>query len=116
MDMGDAKHTPGPWKAVEPTAIDYRSMQIQTDESLIAVCCGGGPKRAISAPEERANARLIAAAPDLLEALRKTTGELRDLRAMVYGECPSLLEDHFSAPNIDDAIESGDAALTKAGV
>ncbi len=65
-----SKHTPGPWLAVQPTAIDYRAMQIQTDESLIAVCCGGGPKRAISAPEERANARLIAAAPDLLEALK----------------------------------------------
>ena len=60
-----SKHTPGPWAAVKPIAIDYRAMQIQTDESLIAVCCGGGPKRAISAPEERANARLIAAAPDL---------------------------------------------------
>lgn len=52
---------------------------------------------------------------ELEAALRKTTGELRDLRAMVYGECPSLLEDHFSAPNIDDAIESGDAALANAG-
>ena len=48
------------------------------------------------------------------EALEKTTSELRDLRAMVHGECPSLLEDHFSAPNIDAAIEAGEAAIEKA--
>lgn len=77
--MGDAKHTPGPWEAVEPTAIDYRAMQIQTAESLIAVCCGGGPKRAISAPEERANARLIAAAPDMSDALRAARTYLMDV-------------------------------------
>jgi len=71
------KHTPGTWKAVQPTAIDYRAMQIQTDDSLIAVCCGGGPKRAIGAPEGRANARPIAAAPDLLAVCKDIYDFLR---------------------------------------
>ena len=65
------KHTPGPWKAVEPAAIDWRDPFVQTadGESTVALTCGGGPGVAITAPAQRANARLIASAPELLEAL-----------------------------------------------
>jgi len=94
-------HTPGPWMAVEPTAIDYRATQIQTDASLIAVCCGGGPKRAIPIPEERANARLIAAAPDLVEALRRVNHTLT-----IHGKVDADTDLHAFLR----------AALSKAGV
>jgi len=71
--MSANKHTPGPWKAVEPATIDWRDPFVQTadGESTVALTCGGGPDVAIAAPAQRANARLIAAAPELLEALER---------------------------------------------
>ncbi len=60
-----AKHTPGPWTAEEATSnsIDIVSEEVEiatiiSDEDFPEDC------------EERANARLIAAAPELLDALR----------------------------------------------
>lgn len=66
------RHTAGPWMVYREAAIDYRPCQIfsQKYESQIALLCGGGPDKAICGPEERANARLIASAPELLEALK----------------------------------------------
>ena len=66
--------TPGPWSVYEEKALDYRPCQIIGEcGSRIATCEGGGPKRAVTKAEERANARLIAAAPDLLAALKELT-------------------------------------------
>lgn len=64
------RHTPAPWIVVEEVAIDYRPQQIlgRGGDSRVAVCLDGGPKFAVDKAEERANARLIAAAPDLLAA------------------------------------------------
>jgi hypothetical protein len=58
---------------IEPVALDYRAAMIvgANGGSLIACAEGGGPNRAVTAVEARANAHLIAAAPDLLEALRQ---------------------------------------------
>ena len=58
-----AKHTPGPWAALmqdPPTIADRRGCRVATSCAL--------PGQ--SAEEQEANAHLIAAAPDLLEALR----------------------------------------------
>lgn len=55
-------HTPGPWR----TAALYPQTVESADGSTIAVCKSIGGIRA----KGRINARLIAAAPDLLEALR----------------------------------------------
>lgn len=66
--MADIQFTPAPWTIYEETAIDYRPCNIYGADggSQIAVLMGGGRKRAISKSEERANARLISAAPDML--------------------------------------------------
>jgi hypothetical protein len=65
-------HTPGPWRVVEPVAIDYRAPLIYGADggSLVATVEGGGRKRAVDAAEARSNAHLIAAAPDLLTACK----------------------------------------------
>ena len=55
-----AKHTPGPWKA---TARHVTAPETE-DRLELRVTIGGGNR-----DDNRANARLIAAAPDLLEAL-----------------------------------------------
>jgi hypothetical protein len=63
-----SKHTPGPWYAV--------GSWVEVDDDNAADICNCsaesmGQKRAARPPEEEeANARLIAAAPELLDALR----------------------------------------------
>ena len=63
-----SKSTPGPWRVRR--ASDGRPYQIETDEPVpVAITSWGGILRRASS-EGEANARLIAAAPDMLEALR----------------------------------------------
>lgn len=72
------QHTPGPWKVKEhATSCDVRG------HDLTVVC---GVTMRANAAEEAANARLIAAAPDLLAACKSLTEELDRLAAAVYGE------------------------------
>ncbi len=62
-----SKHTPGPWEAAERGEyLDYggRSRVIFGDGIRLAVVHHN------DVPEDEANARLIAAAPDLLAAIR----------------------------------------------
>jgi len=63
------QHTPGPWR-VEDGSTVYGSRAGKTDKFEVCDCKG-------YAGEREANARLIAAAPDLLEAVRLTV-ELLD--------------------------------------
>ena len=60
-------HTPGPWRYAEPLPQHERPMVWGPDERQIADC-GGWPNRTHA--ERQANARLIAAAPDLLAVVR----------------------------------------------
>ena len=70
--MSEAKHTPGPWRA---------SLWKERQGDTPCVMAHGTPiailhNCMITTDEERkANARLIAAAPELLEALEKITHE-----------------------------------------
>lgn len=69
--MADSKkHTPGPWH-VDPKAAEesfFEDVSILRHDGLaVAVAVHNGD---IVPPEPEANARLIAAAPDLLEALK----------------------------------------------
>lgn len=73
-----AQHTPGPWKMEEwryPTASPPRvELAIQNDRRRILVLDAdesGDNPYIIPWDEAKANARLIAAAPDMLEALAK---------------------------------------------
>lgn len=62
------KHTPGPWTAIELRGGQHHIVGTAFDDSVAVTCYPfhGAPARA-------ANARLIAAAPDLLAALRKVS-------------------------------------------
>lgn len=65
--MSKMSHTPGPW-VLHPTALHPAVRSVGTDET--------GPRRICTVgtmngnPVDKENARLIAAAPDLLEALK----------------------------------------------
>lgn len=67
-----SKHTPGPWRAnAKPMGNPYGVITEHGENENWSICNDGG--RFIAAikmqPEEEANARLIAAAPEMLEAL-----------------------------------------------
>ena len=61
--MSKVGHTPGPWEVDEHEGLVYRPMPEQGANAADFVCSISTGK-----PEAEANARLIAAAPDLLEA------------------------------------------------
>lgn len=87
-----SNYTPGPWKAVHrgkhwnnPSVENYEIWWSEDGELVV------------DQVYEEADAHLIAAAPELLEALK-------NLYAMVLGECPSLLRDDHHDDMIRSAI------------
>jgi hypothetical protein len=60
------KHTPGPWK-INPRA----SLHIVSNDNKTIASCSSS-QNGDNLETEQANARLIASAPDLLEALQTT--------------------------------------------
>ena len=95
------KHTPGPWYVLETKHCVGGPLGPNGIGSGIAMC----GMRARTPEEQEANARLIAAAPDLLDALK---GIVREIRA-------------YSSPECDDAdsigyaeLKAADAAIAKA--
>lgn len=99
-----SEHTPGPWQVLE-YAIEKKG--------FIAVVGPGGHgnpaqhicdvfpfgKRAEGTTLEghKANARLIAAAPDLLEAMRKLTTEITSNQALMDNVSLMIFEDAIAA-------------------
>jgi len=79
--MTDGKHTPGPWR-VEGN--QERAFHISTDNVMVGpyVVAGGIVACDI---EHEPNARLIAAAPEMLEALREMLATYCDHGRSVHG-------------------------------
>lgn len=65
------KHTPGPWKATRDPRTEY-NYTIGCKKGILAFTDSAGCS--LTPEEIEANARLIAAAPDLLAALQALTG------------------------------------------
>jgi len=94
-----AKHTPGPWEAAEHGDYgdyDGQCIVVLGDDLRIAVVLGEGT------PETRANARLMAAAPELLEALQYMT-------ALALGPAGGVSQQQKS-----DVLTKARAAIAKA--
>ena len=75
-----SRHTPGPWMA----QIAREETGFRMVRTYVLDGASGDPIAHVQAngmAEEEANARLIAAAPDLLDALRKAQSLLVELRA-----------------------------------
>ena len=82
-------HTPGPWRAV----LTYVHSVREDRRTITSVAdCGLTPRRA---EEAQANARLIAAAPELLEACKAALVELEGLDATFEGLDESTYESLF---------------------
>ncbi len=92
--MSKSKHTPGPWKAQRRKGVERRWDVVSTCETEWCIA-DGVPHTGC----DEANARLIAAAPELLEALM---GLRLYVDPMMGGE------------EVDNAIRAANAALAKA--
>lgn len=85
--MSGAKHTPGPWSVDH----DHPNPVIVTDDLYIAEVmddCWDESRAGAGDPdaEQRANASLIAAAPDLLAACEATIAAFESCQ--LYDKCP----------------------------
>lgn len=104
-----AEHTPGPWLLDNKTvyALDERGevnrFSILLNDGFIV--CSDFQRRRITEEEQRANARLIAAAPELATELAKALDDLWDDR-----------HSHQDRPSFERDYASAFAALAKAGV
>ena len=76
----EAKHTPGPWKlnADEDTGMNDSGCILDSVGHVIVTDIYGTFKNGRTTGEAEANARLIAAAPDLLAQLQRTLIDLED--------------------------------------
>ncbi len=110
-----SKHTPGPWKVGGPTG--FRN-QCAIEPSICAVYGAGA--------ELEANAQLIAAAPDLLAALKAIAAALDAPRdrlggletTMSHGDALLALRQRYGTgacrDNIDGSVLVARAAIAKA--
>lgn len=69
----NAKHTPGPWKVIDRALNGGEGVSIEAENGYTEVC-----KVNKSYHSRTANARLIAAAPELLEALKEAENWLAE--------------------------------------
>ena len=112
--MTETKHTPVPWKTRKGFFSD--AVEIYKPKHLmkpfipteIAIIRSEGP-------EGEANARLIAAAPDLLEALRMWL-DIHDTPAGFAGKYGKAFDDALAAQQlkVDAAASAARAAIAKA--
>lgn len=97
-------HTPGPWKVDE--AEDLPLAVIRNNEDGEGICGEFGPRT----PEHIANARLVAAAPEMFESLiaiwARLTGEFDNPALVAYGP--------LSSDSKDDVIDIARKAIAKA--
>lgn len=103
-------HTPGPWAAVNRGSAKEPMMSVmaariagQPPRHEVAICATGDSPQEM----ENANARLIAAAPDLLEALTalvRIDDHHKQMRAAIYAP----------GSDTDKAYRAARAAIAKA--
>jgi hypothetical protein len=108
-------HTPGPWKIVysDGSGPEYITASNQSIATLRwgCSCCKDTPDSFDDmSEEEQANARLIAAAPELLEALEFCYTWLENMRHEFRGKVP--MSPHMPRP--DMGLSDVAAAIAKA--
>jgi hypothetical protein len=97
----EAKHTPGPWK-VEPYPLNVCAPGASPRGNDLAICTCDGPADETGI----ANARLIAASPDLLAACEFDLVELR-------AKFPDVSESCFNGFAVVKVLRAAIAKATK---
>lgn len=110
-------HTPGPWQTMQHLADQRRHLVVKTDprnrgdSAAYAVVADCQPANRIGEAEALANAQLIAAAPELLEACKRCIAEITagaEFPEALYGK-PGQLADEQA-----DTLSMLRAAIAKA--
>ena len=103
-----SKHTPGPWTASEGSPSDLWHVDMPDRQFSITVA-RGDEDWDMSVEEVQANARLIAAAPDLLDALQALVAafdaDLHDLMIAKLAAQASIAQ--ATGPQEDDVDPDG---------
>lgn len=87
------KPTPGPWSVVDNTAEPYGQLLVESEtDGPVALCYTVEPGECAASLESVANARLIAAAPDLLAVVEMVHGIWsHDQTANLHPESPAAI-------------------------
>ena len=101
----ETSFTPGPWAAYDAGS-KHRTLISSNCEDYAPTKNGGVFVAVAQGPDNRANARLIAAAPDLYAALEEVTAELAEFADItINGEADT---------HMTGMVERARAALSKA--
>ena len=104
--MSTTKHTPGPWEASADCMEISPSSGPKSHVELARIVGPGEGSSYYSYDEATANARLIAAAPELLAACKAAVNALRSCQ---WGNCSPR-----QVKSIANAAEAAEAAISKA--
>jgi hypothetical protein len=77
-------HTPGPWEVRWGCNV-FAKRADTGSEGVVAACGGHSSNKVACRPENEANARLVAAAPDLLAACEELLASVRRIAALNGG-------------------------------
>jgi hypothetical protein len=111
-----SKHTPGPWRVNERTGVAlgmYGHNISASHYSSPGVTSGRDSICEVSGPHRDANARLIAAAPEMYEALLKCAEALR-YHSGPADDANVSYSDHWDLPQDRDCYAAARAAIAKA--
>lgn len=99
-----SQHTPGPWRLYKrrPSAYGQLTTTLQSNDGRMNIA-----RLELRSEQDRANADLIAAAPELLEALKMARGYVREHGSSCG--CPPAIENDIR--RIDAAIQKAEGAL-----
>lgn len=86
--MENKKHTPGPWAWSHAPMADYNFYVWDTKKQAICFWYGEG----VSVEENRANARLIACAPELFKTLCDAMQTLHDHESPTFERARALIK------------------------
>ncbi len=123
--MSDMQRTPGPWHAVPPStkkgasinwivASDAPPAPGYDDKTLVSVIRDRGPGRVNATAYCEADARLIAAAPDLLDAAVSVIEAASAYREAYLSENPGRLSPEEAQAQANKAMDRLRGAVAKA--
>ena len=108
-----SKNTPGPWTFIVGTATTLKEIFIGPDDGITIDPICRLPLQNEFKPNQNANAKLIAAAPELLEACQEGHDLLRDICNASGNNQPYTMDELDKI--CSDIIEQMDKAIQKAG-
>lgn len=87
-----SKHTPGPWKADILAPKDLGAIGIRLTDGLVVAVARFSDNPRISSQDAFANATLIAAAPDLLDACKQALGAFENGDAIDWSDLQKAID------------------------